>query len=138
MGDREADLERDVCSLLNQGRKIEAVKLYKEQTGVSLAAAKDAVESLQAGANLHAPSGNLEAELLQLLGRGEKLAAIKLYRETAGVSLFEAKQAVESLAVKHGLGTGRSGCLSVLAIIMCAAICLTTAICCFHTVLFLK
>ena len=35
-----ADLEQRVQSLLDQGQKIAAVKLYKDQTGVGLAEAK--------------------------------------------------------------------------------------------------
>ena len=126
IGKRTADLEREVRSLLDQGRKIEAVKLYKDQTGAGLAAAKDAVEAMQAGAG--PPSrpeigGDLEAELLRLLGRGEKLAAVKLYKEQKDVGLADAKRAVESLAAKHGLETQRAGCLGVLAAVVLAAIC---------------
>jgi ribosomal protein L7/L12 len=42
------DLEQQVRSLLDQGRKIDAVKLYKERMEVSLLEAKQAVESLAA------------------------------------------------------------------------------------------
>jgi len=122
IGQPTAHLEREVRSLLDQGRKIEAVKLYKDQTGVGLAAAKDAVEAMQAGANPPSDIGDdLEAELLRLLGRGEKLAAAKLYKERKGVALLEAKQAVESLATKHGLGMQRAGCLGALVTLLAAA-----------------
>lgn len=36
-----------VGELLRQGRKLEAIKLYREQTGAGLAQAKDAVEALE-------------------------------------------------------------------------------------------
>ena len=49
-GTLTADLEREVRSLLDQGKKIEAVKVYKDRTGASLKDAKDAVESFQCGA----------------------------------------------------------------------------------------
>lgn len=39
----------------------------------------------------------LELEVLELLVAGEKLAAIKLYRERTGASLAEAKRAVENI-----------------------------------------
>jgi ribosomal protein L7/L12 len=104
-----ANLEHQVRALLDDGqKKIAAVKLYKDQTGVGLAEAKQAVESMQAGAGPPSPSdigGDLEAELLRLLGRGDKLEAVKLYRDRKGTSLLEAKQAVESLAARHGLET---------------------------------
>jgi large subunit ribosomal protein L7/L12 len=36
-----------IVSLLKQGRKIEAIKLYREQTGLGLKEAKDAVEQIE-------------------------------------------------------------------------------------------
>ena len=41
------DLEQQVRSLLGQGQKLEAVKLYKSQTGASLMEAKNAVDAIQ-------------------------------------------------------------------------------------------
>ena len=131
-GQAHADLEQQVRSLLDQGQKIAAVKLYKDQTGVGLAEAKQAVEAMQAGAGPPSPSdigGDLEAELLRLLGRGDKLEAVKLYKDQKGVSLLEAKQAVESLAARHGLVTQRAGCLGVVLVVVLAAVALGMTIC---------
>jgi large subunit ribosomal protein L7/L12 len=127
-----ADLEQQVRSLLDQNQKIEAVKIYREQTGVSLSEAKQAVEAMQAGAGPPSPSdigGDLEAELLRLLGRGDKLKAVKLYKDQKGTSLLEAKQAVESLAARHGLVTQRAGCLGMVVAVILAVIALGAAIC---------
>ena len=127
-----ADLEQQVRSLLDQGQKIAAVKLYKDQTGVGLAEAKSAVEALEAGAGSQSPSGicgDLEAELLRLLGRGDKLEAVKLYKDQTGVALIEAKQAVETLAAKHGLETHRGGCLGVVAVVVLAAVAFGMTVC---------
>ena len=126
-----ADLEQQVRSLLEQGPKIEAVKVYKDQTGVGLAEAKRAVQAMQAGAGpppLPDIADDLEAELLRLLGRGDKLKAIKLYKERTGVGLAEAKQAVESLAVSHGVVPQRVGCLGMVAVVV-AAVALGVTIC---------
>ena len=126
-----ADLEQQVRSLLEQGQKIEAVKVYKDQTGVGLAEAKRAVQAMQAGAGpppLPDIADDLEAELLRLLGRGDKLKAIKLYKERTGVGLAEAKQAVESLAVSHGVVPQRVGCLGMVAVVV-AAVALGVTIC---------
>jgi hypothetical protein len=74
-----ANLEHQVRALLDDGQKIAAVKLYKDQTGVCLGEAKLAVESMLAGAGPPSTSdigGDLEAELLRLLGRGDKLEAV--------------------------------------------------------------
>jgi len=120
-----ADLEHQVRALLDDGQKIAAVKLYKDQTGVGLAEAKAAVEALEAGAGPPSTSdigGDLEAELLRLLGRSDKLEAVKLYRDWKGTSLLEAKQAVESLAARHGLETQRGGCLGVVVAVVVAAV----------------
>jgi ribosomal protein L7/L12 len=40
--------ERELVALLGEGRKIEAIKRYRERTGAGLKAAKDAVEALAA------------------------------------------------------------------------------------------
>jgi large subunit ribosomal protein L7/L12 len=40
-------LDEDLRALLLQGRKIEAVKRYRQQTGVGLAQAKNAVDALE-------------------------------------------------------------------------------------------
>src|SRR5690348_15974612 len=94
--------ENEVRSLLSQGKKIAAVKLYKDQTGVSLRKAKEAVEALERSGDLPggrppAAAGSFEAELVSLLQRGQKIEAIKVYKERTGASLVEAKQAVEAL-----------------------------------------
>lgn len=41
-----AGINAEVLALAKAGKKIEAIKLYREQTGVSLKEAKDYVESL--------------------------------------------------------------------------------------------
>ena len=46
----QADLEIDLARFLDQGRKIEAIKLYRRIHGVGLREAKEAVERLQAEA----------------------------------------------------------------------------------------
>ena len=67
---------------------------------------------------------DVEPELLSLLGRGEKIQAIKLYRERTGVGLKEAKDAVEALAQRHGLTPKATGCagLFLLALGLCGAL----------------
>ena len=42
-------------------------------------------------------SANQEEQIKELAAKGEKIAAIKLYRETTGVSLAEAKDTVEAI-----------------------------------------
>ena len=135
-GEQESSKERELRSLLQQGRKIEAIKLYREQTGAGLADAKNAIEAMQADTNLRmplpkvAPSGealDLEAELLRLLQEGQKIEAIKHYREWTGAGLKDAKDAVEALAARHGIVAKSAGCLSMLALCLILAVMLVLA-----------
>jgi hypothetical protein len=83
MSNPHSDWENEVRSLLAQGRKLEAVKVYKEHTGANLAAANEAVEALEpgtVGSSPAEPDGNLEAELLRLLGEGKKREAVTIYK----------------------------------------------------------
>jgi hypothetical protein len=56
-----------------------------------------------------------ETEVVSLLQRGEKIAAIKLYRKKTGVGLKEAKDFIDALAADRRIAApSRSGCLTVL------------------------
>lgn len=48
----------EVTRLARQGHKIEAIRAYREATGAGLAAAKEAVEQIAAGASESAPHGS--------------------------------------------------------------------------------
>jgi hypothetical protein len=50
------------------------------------------------------PGPDAPAGVLEQLMAGRKLQAIKVYREATSASLAEAKDAVELLARRHGLG----------------------------------
>jgi ribosomal protein L7/L12 len=90
--------------MLVAGNKIKAIKLYRERNGVGLKEAKGAVEMMM---ELKAPpvAGSYQSgkgyvdpnELQRLISAGEKIQAIKYYRETTGVGLKEAKDSVEAL-----------------------------------------
>ncbi len=69
--------ENEILSLLKQGRKIEAIKLYREKTGVGLKEAKDFIDALAADQHIGTPSksGCLGVVLLLIL---VPLAAIVL------------------------------------------------------------
>jgi large subunit ribosomal protein L7/L12 len=94
------DLRQRVSALLSEGKKIEAVKLYREHTGVGLKQAKDAVEAIERGELFpiaETVDEQLQRELIGLLHQGQKIEAIKLYRGRTGVGLKEAKDAVEAI-----------------------------------------
>ncbi len=44
-----------------------------------------------------APAGRASAAVLELVARGDKIAAIKAFREETGASLKDAKEFIESL-----------------------------------------
>lgn len=97
-----ADLA-EVQALMLQGNKIQAIKIYRELTGVGLKEAKDYVDALEAGAAPQPvvpkpdPSAGL-AEVHALALQGNKIEAIKVYRALTGAGLKEAKDYVDHIA----------------------------------------
>jgi hypothetical protein len=82
--------------------KIEMINRYREQYGVSLAEAKEAVEaqlSVEKPGALKALGGPVPFApgVEALVREGKLIEAIKLYREETGVSLQEAKDAIERM-----------------------------------------
>lgn len=51
-----------------------------------------------------------ETEMTELLKKGQKIEAIKRYRQKTGSDLRSAKMAVEQFAVNQGLRGSQSGC----------------------------
>jgi ribosomal protein L7/L12 len=95
------DLDRIRAELV-AGRKIAAIKLYREATGAGLAEAKQAVEALEAGGTIAAPgmgsASNDDIEQIQAaVFAGEKIKAIKLYRAATGEQLKDSKEFIEAL-----------------------------------------
>jgi ribosomal protein L7/L12 len=96
-----ASLEESVRYWLGRGNKIEAIKVFRQATGAGLKEAKDAVEAFERGSALPEISAqpalhNTETQINQLLQAGNKIEAIKIYRQATGVGLKEAKDAVEA------------------------------------------
>ena len=111
--------EEEIRRLLESGNKILAIKRYREETGVGLAEAKAAVESLEAGGSFTEPvqsdDPQVTSEIVTLLSHGEKIKAIKLYREQFRVGLKEAKEAVDYIGEQNGIPSSSGyGCLGVV------------------------
>ncbi len=88
-----------IRDLLKAGRRDEAVELYAKFAGVDEYTAQDAVADIERAMRLEddtAPDPEL-SPVLELLRAGNKIAAIKAYRDLTGAGLAEAKDAVETL-----------------------------------------
>jgi len=106
MATSDNELEAELRALLVEGRKIEAIKRYRGETGAGLAAAKEAVEALEWGEPMPATRPEdlaLEMDVVSLLEQGRKIEAIKRYRERTGTGLKEAKDPVDAIAVRRRL-----------------------------------
>jgi ribosomal protein L7/L12 len=90
-------LPDDVRAALAGGRKIDAIRLLRERTGLGLAQAKAAVEAgflpdaARTPARPPGPAGSLPSEVHAALAAGNLVQAIKLLRQTKGVGLKQAK-----------------------------------------------
>lgn len=110
-----------ITDLVARGQKLEAIKRYRERTGASLKEATEAVEALAHSRTRVGPSTidpEFEQQVLATLERGSKIEAIKQYRERTRVGLKEAKDAVEAIALRHGLPVGKSGCSSAALLVV--------------------
>jgi ribosomal protein L7/L12 len=96
----------DIKSHVAAGRKIEAIKLYREATGAGLAEAKEAVELIEAGkppktdAAPPQPSKAAQVRITAAIAAGNMIEAVRLYREATGLGLKESKDAVDVLAMQ--------------------------------------
>jgi len=121
----DSAFDSELQTLLDNGRLIAAIKLYRERTGAGLAEAKAAVEAFAKGASLQPlrPAASatpiapdLEDEVVSLLRQNQKIAAIRLYRQRTGAGLKQSKDAIETIAAAEGLMLPQSGCIGGLGI----------------------
>lgn len=99
----------EVRALVERGETIAAVRLYHERHGGTLIDARAAIEAvrwsitqLRGGA-----LGELERELDEMLRRGDRLAAIRRYREATGSSLKAATEAIAGRATPQAAAEAR-------------------------------
>jgi ribosomal protein L7/L12 len=96
-----------VRQLVASGCTIDAIKLYREATGLGLKEAKEAIDryadggSLELAADVAARNavhagGQIDGEIKKLLEAGRKLEAVKLLRAKSGLDLATAKDIIDS------------------------------------------
>jgi ribosomal protein L7/L12 len=97
----------ELRQLLIASNKIQAIKLYREETGANLQQAKRAVERIEAQMQREQVETHTAApdtgerdmeEVWRLIRAGQKINAIKAYRQITGTGLKEAKVAVDRMA----------------------------------------
>lgn len=103
----------DIVALARSGQKIEAIRQFRQRSGVGLAEAKSAVEqaviqsydpSQQPPAYQQPPTAqssgipaDIEAAARRLKAEGRPIEAIKIVREASGLGLRESKLYVDNL-----------------------------------------
>jgi ribosomal protein L7/L12 len=94
----------DVTALLQAGRKLDAIRLYREQTGSSLQAATDVIKELERKLDIDDESEiEHSQDVPTLLRAGRKIDAIRVYREQHGSSLKDATKAITQMEKDLGL-----------------------------------
>lgn len=106
-----------VTALVNQGKKINAIKVLRGATGWGLKESKEYIDAIALGNTPPAfptftqrnirqeptpeqsrePSPEVFQQIIDLNSSGKKIEAIKIYRLATGCSLREAKEYVETL-----------------------------------------
>ena len=115
--------QQQLVRLLNEGQRVQAVAAYRRRTGVDLNQAVEVIDALEQDHQFNVTSNNadLEWEIIARLERGEKIGAIKLYREKTNSGLKEAKDAVEAIETRLGLSADPArggGCFGVVLAVL--------------------
>lgn len=103
----QGDLDTRIKNFILEGQMIKAVKEYRMATGAGLLEAKNYVDaltvSIREGKSIEdykKPEPNneeIEAKVRKLVSEGQKIKAVKAYREATGCDLLTAKKYVDSL-----------------------------------------
>jgi len=111
------EVEERIVELLRQGNKVQAIKDYSQSTGAGLKESKEAVEALsnQQAMGEDKDRSEIVEQIVESLRQGNKIQAIKDYRESTGAGLKESKEAIEALIQKYDISM-KSGCASMLLV----------------------
>ena len=111
-----------LVQLLGENQRVQAVAAYRRRTGVDLTSAVAAIDALERDQefNVTPAAADLEWEVIGFLERGEKIGAIRFYREKTGLDLKAAKDTVEAIELRVGLApepNAGAGCFGLLLLI---------------------
>jgi len=135
MTEMTSEQRREIIEALQTDRKIEAIKLYRNVTGSDLLGANTFIESLQqtltTGEIREGDGSSLSDEqrqkIVQQLQAGNKIAAVKLLRDTTGTNLRQAKDVVEAIGREQGIEPGmKSGCSAAMLALLAVAFVIAT------------
>jgi ribosomal protein L7/L12 len=104
-----ANISQEAIDLAKQGRKIAAIKLIREQNGLGLAQAKDAIETyLRTQTREQAPVRSIPGAQIDIprpaiaaLENGHFIEAVRHTRLADDPGLKESKKLVEAFLAKH-------------------------------------
>jgi ribosomal protein L7/L12 len=125
--------DNEIRDEMRAGRKLDAIKLYKDWTGSSLADARIYVDGLAVHPDVSIEDiggydvdqgigvGQID-QILDALEAGKKLDAIKIYKERSGLMLMESKKCIEDLIEELGIEDRASGCSLLLLLPIVAII----------------
>lgn len=97
---------QEIQSIWNRGDKVLAIKLLRENSGMGLAEAKALLESSPVASAPIQPLSTtqpLPPNVLAALSAGNKVEAIEQLREARGLSLKDAKNAIDAAAASRSL-----------------------------------
>jgi ribosomal protein L7/L12 len=101
-----------LTDLILAGQKIEAIKVYRDITGMGLRESKEFIDEFEA---------QLREANPDFIFVGQKIAAIKMHKEATGLGLKESKDVIDALekqlreeCPENFTHVGTSGCAVVL------------------------
>jgi ribosomal protein L7/L12 len=108
-----AEWDPEIEALVAAGRKLDAIRLYRERHHVGLKEAKDAIDALVRGeppplaqaVSALADDPEFAQVIDGLLRNGQRIEAIKRYRERYPIGLKEAKNIIDARAAELGIVT---------------------------------
>ena len=89
--------DNQVKDLVFQNKKIQAIKLYREYHNVGLKEAKEAIDRMSVIKSEQELNNSSDKEIQELVTQGQKIKAIKLYRELYNVDLKTAYEEINKM-----------------------------------------